>query len=222
MVCWPRGPRLMKNEVRPITMTALLHCMARVASCSGRARVVEKKTIVCSKRTKKYTKRERGAIRPSVTRLWDNREMDRENTSKKKKNQLPRQKSREQDFISRKRSSQHHWFHWATSNQTNKTDAKYKWTSITRVRASKDEKQEFPRCVMMASAWSQKQPTRSRPDPKLAQFIIPQLDIVVYLLICVAIWAISYSKFNFCFIRSQWMTDSTMFWYARRQLKSIL
>lgn len=64
---------------------------------------------------------------------------------------------------------------------------------------------------MMASAWSQKQPTMSGPDPKLAQFIIPQLDIVVYLLVCVAIRTISYSKFNFCFIRSQWMIANTMF-----------
>lgn len=57
---------------------------------------------------------------------------------------------------------------------------------------------------MMASAWSQKQPTMSGPDPKLALFIIPQLDIVVYLLICVALRTISYKKFNFCFIRIQW------------------
>lgn len=32
----------MKNEVKPITITALDHCSARVASCSGREMVVEK------------------------------------------------------------------------------------------------------------------------------------------------------------------------------------
>ena len=57
---------------------------------------------------------------------------------------------------------------------------------------------------MMASAWSQKQPTMSGPDPNLALFIIPQLDIVLYLLIRVALRTISYNKFDFCFIRSQW------------------
>lgn len=31
----------MKNEVRPITITALDHCRARVTSCRGREMVVE-------------------------------------------------------------------------------------------------------------------------------------------------------------------------------------
>lgn len=48
----------MKNEVRPMTMTALAHCRTRVSSCSGRVMVVEK-SIVCSERTKKYTKTEK-------------------------------------------------------------------------------------------------------------------------------------------------------------------
>ena len=72
----------MKNEVRPMTMTALLHCMARMASCSGRAMFVEK-IIVCI-RTKKYIK-----------------SAARRDTARGEKSWLTRQKSKEQDFISR-------------------------------------------------------------------------------------------------------------------------
>lgn len=35
----------MKNEVKPITMTALLHCRARVTSCRGREMAVEKSIL---------------------------------------------------------------------------------------------------------------------------------------------------------------------------------
>ena len=65
-----------------MTMTALLHCMARVASCSGRAMFVEK-TIVYI-RTKKYIKRERGR-----------------DTARGEKSWPPWQMSKEKDFISR-------------------------------------------------------------------------------------------------------------------------
>lgn len=36
MMCSPRGPMLMKYEVIPMTMTALLHCSTRVSSNKGR------------------------------------------------------------------------------------------------------------------------------------------------------------------------------------------
>jgi hypothetical protein len=40
---------LIKYEVKPITITALHHCKARVASCSGREMVVEKAmAMVCN------------------------------------------------------------------------------------------------------------------------------------------------------------------------------
>lgn len=41
MMCWPLGPRWMKYEVKPMTMTALDHCRARRTSCRGRAMAVE-------------------------------------------------------------------------------------------------------------------------------------------------------------------------------------
>jgi hypothetical protein len=62
VVCWPRGPWWMKDEVRPMTMTTLDHCRARVSSCSGRAIVVVKLIVVSIQNVK-------GAIRLSVTRL---------------------------------------------------------------------------------------------------------------------------------------------------------
>lgn len=56
----------MKYEVKPMTMTALIHCMTRVASCNGRAIAVEK---IIVKEYGKYTKRRGGFVRDEAVEL---------------------------------------------------------------------------------------------------------------------------------------------------------
>ena len=126
---------------------------------------------------------EGGVLSSSVTRLCDNREIGRENTGKEKRNRLPLQKSREHDFISRKRSSQHHWFHRTIINKANKQTNTNLGSTMQqdplqfRTRASKDEKARIPQ-VRHDGLCMKSEPTISGPDPNLALSTLPPLESV--------------------------------------------